>query len=275
MNTIKYGTLEKLQVVLSEIFVIEDKIKEIPSNLRDKEAVLQKTKMDYLEMHRKYDSIKSDVDVLFEKYKNIGKEREEKERQIAVATVSRECENLLKEIEEEKASEQTLLKSYNAKNKYLSELEVKLKSTEEILDIQEQEVEEESKKMDKLISEQNALLKEKQIKRDKLSANLPQDLLFKFERIIRNKGGVGVVPIHGIICQGCHMELPQQFANDVRKNETVYFCPYCSRVLYYEESEEDLVVDTHVHGDVHNDEEIGAEVNKDDFISGDENLFED
>lgn len=275
MNTIKYGTLEKLQVVLSEIFVIEDKIKEIPSNLRDKEAVLQKTKMDYLEMHRKYDSIKFDVDVLFEKYKNIGKEREEKERQIAVSTISRECENLLKEIEEDKASEQTLLKSYNAKNKYLSELEVKLKSTEEILDIQEQEVEEESKKMDKLISEQNALLKDKQIKRDKLSAHLPQDLLFKFERIIRNKGGVGVVPIHGIICQGCHMELPQQFANDVRKNEAVHFCPYCSRVLYYEESEEDLVVDTHVHGDVHNDEEIGAEVNKDDFISGDENLFED
>ena len=40
------------------------------------------------------------------------------------------------------------------------------------------------------------------------------------------------------------MILPAQFANDVhhtfKENDgKIYFCPYCSRVLYYEEIDED------------------------------------
>ena len=35
------------------------------------------------------------------------------------------------------------------------------------------------------------------------------------------------------------MFLPAQFANEVRKNEDILFCPYCSRILYYEETSED------------------------------------
>ena len=37
---------------------------------------------------------------------------------------------------------------------------------------------------------------------------------------------------------GCHMILPAQFANNVRLGEEFVFCPYCSRILYYEESAE-------------------------------------
>ena len=46
------------------------------------------------------------------------------------------------------------------------------------------------------------------------------------------------------------MTLPAQYVNDVRRSTTsegegegaedeIHFCPYCSRVLYYEESAED------------------------------------
>lgn len=271
---INYDKLEKLQTVLAEMFEIEDRINEIPNDLVDKEDVLQKTKMDYLEMHNKFESIQKDVEDLQERYTQTGKEREEKEKQIEVTTLSRECENLLKEIEDAKVTEQALLKSFNAKKKYLEELEEKLKASAEIVDIQEQEVNEEKEKKAQLVAEQEVLLKQKKAEKDKLSKDLPADILFKFERIIRNKGGIGVVPVHGIICQGCHMELPQQFANDVRKNEDIHFCPYCSRVLYYEESEEDANLDNQVHGDVHTDEETSGE-NSEGFISSDENLFED
>jgi uncharacterized protein YbaR (Trm112 family) len=34
------------------------------------------------------------------------------------------------------------------------------------------------------------------------------------------------------------MILPVQFANMVRLREEIVFCPYCSRILYYEESEQ-------------------------------------
>ncbi len=34
------------------------------------------------------------------------------------------------------------------------------------------------------------------------------------------------------------MILPAQFANEVREGEKILFCPYCSRILFYQESEE-------------------------------------
>jgi len=34
------------------------------------------------------------------------------------------------------------------------------------------------------------------------------------------------------------MILPVQFANEVRIGEEFVFCPYCSRILFYEESQE-------------------------------------
>jgi hypothetical protein len=71
------------------------------------------------------------------------------------------------------------------------------------------------------------------------------------------------------------MELPQQFANTVRRNEDINFCPYCSRILFYEESEEDSN-EAVVHGDVHDDElddEIGGGEDVG-VVDSDDNLFE-
>jgi hypothetical protein len=50
--------------------------------------------------------------------------------------------------------------------------------------------------------------------------------------------GRGIVAIKGGVCMGCHMILPAQFANMVHKGEEIVFCPYCSRILFYEESEQ-------------------------------------
>jgi len=276
--SINYDKLEQLQKVLAEKFEIEDKIREIPRDLNLKEEVLQKTKIDYLNTHEKWELVSKEVEALISRYTQAGKDREAKEKQMEVTTLSRECENLLKEIEETKNLEQTLLKNYNAKKKYLGEIELRLQAITEIMSAQTEEVKEETEKKDVLIAEQQAFLDEKNKLRDELSKDLPENLLFKFERIIKNKGGVGVVPVHGIICQGCHMELPQQFANDVRKstlekNDDIHFCPYCSRILFFEESEEDNNLVNQVHGDVMTEEESSGEGES--LITSEENVFED
>nr|WP_321304371.1 C4-type zinc ribbon domain-containing protein [uncultured Sphaerochaeta sp.] len=40
-----------------------------------------------------------------------------------------------------------------------------------------------------------------------------------------------------MVCQGCHIVLPNQFVNEVREAKEIEFCPYCSRILFYEEAE--------------------------------------
>ena len=98
-------------------------------------------------------------------------------------------------------------------------------------------------------------------KEKKLTDDLDSEVVFKFERIIRNKMGLGIVAIKGNVCMGCHMILPAQFSNNVRLGEDFVFCPYCSRILYYEESVEDqeLFFDTEDSGSLLDPDEIEEE----------------
>ena len=244
-----YTTLSQLQVVLAKMFAIEDEIKEIPMALADKEAVLQKTKITYLELHEKSERVKEELKSLRTRLDEAGVKRETCEKMMETITQAREFETLQKEIEEAKNAEQTLRKGLIAKEKFYDELNTKLTIQEEIMAQQTEEVEEETKVKDSQIAEKQAELDKIVAEKDELAKDFDQNLLFKFERIIRNKGGIGIVPVHGIVCEGCHMTLPAQFVNDVRRStlnedssneeSDIHFCPYCSRVLFYEESADD------------------------------------
>ena len=244
-----YTTLSQLQVVLAKMFAIEDEIKEIPMALADKEAVLQKTKITYLELHEKSERVKEELKSLRTRLDEAGVKRETCEKMMETITQAREFETLQKEIEEAKNAEQTLRKGLIAKEKFYDELNTKLTIQEEIMAQQTEEVEEETKVKDSQIAEKQAELDKIVAEKDELAKDFDQNLLFKFERIIRNKGGIGIVPVNGIVCEGCHMTLPAQFVNDVRRStlnedssneeSDIHFCPYCSRVLFYEDSAED------------------------------------
>ena len=267
-----YNTLSQLQDVLARMFEIEDKIKEIPKALADKEAVLQKTKITYLELHDKSEKVKEELKNLRIRLDEAGVKRETSEKMMETITQAREFETLQKEIEDAKNAEQTLRKSLIAKEKFYDELNMKLSVQEEIMAQQTQEVEEETAVKDALIAENQAILDEIVAKKNELAKDLDPNLVFKFERIIRNKGGVGIVPVHSIVCEGCHMTLPAQFVNDVRREDEIKFCPYCSRVLYYEESEDSEHLDAlfDASDDVEDGDEEDGDDNDGGFISDDE-----
>ena len=267
-----YNTLSQLQDVLARMFEIEDKIKEIPKALADKEAVLQKTKITYLELHDKSEKVKEELKNLRIRLDEAGVKRETSEKRMETITQAREFETLQKEIEDAKNAEQTLRKSLIAKEKFYDELNMKLSVQEEIMAQQTQEVEEETAVKDALIAENQTILDEIVAKKNELAKDLDPNLVFKFERIIRNKGGVGIVPVHSIVCEGCHMTLPAQFVNDVRREDEIKFCPYCSSVLYYEECEDSEHLDAlfDASDDVEDGDEEGGDDNDGGFISDDE-----
>ncbi len=37
------------------------------------------------------------------------------------------------------------------------------------------------------------------------------------------------------ICQGCNMNIPPQLFVEIKKNEEIYHCPHCRRILFYKE----------------------------------------
>jgi len=81
-------------------------------------------------------------------------------------------------------------------------------------------------------------------KKEKISAGLDEEIVYKFEKIVKKKDGIGIVSIRNNVCMGCNMILPPQFVNDVRREERIIFCPNCSRILYFfdEKPEDDELV---------------------------------
>jgi predicted nucleic acid-binding Zn-ribbon protein len=63
-------------------------------------------------------------------------------------------------------------------------------------------------------------------------ARLDAELLQQYTRVMRSRGVV-VVPVKDGSCGGCGVALPPQQFVEVRRNDRMFTCPSCSRILYY------------------------------------------
>ncbi len=75
------------------------------------------------------------------------------------------------------------------------------------------------------------------IKKDRavLSAKVDKKILAKYERIVKNKDGLAVVPVAKDSCQGCFTILPPQVINEIKLKNQVVVCENCARILYIAE----------------------------------------
>jgi hypothetical protein len=65
-------------------------------------------------------------------------------------------------------------------------------------------------------------------------ANLVEPGLFQtYQRLLRSRGGVAVVPVKDGSCLGCHVALTPQTYNELRKGEVMLTCANCQRILYW------------------------------------------
>lgn len=75
-------------------------------------------------------------------------------------------------------------------------------------------------------------LAELAVERETLASAVDPDTLSLYERILKSKGDVAVVPIEHEICQGCHMKTPGTTVSLVRAGEELVQDPNCGRILY-------------------------------------------
>ena len=234
-----FETLKALQDILSEKIKLEQKIQEIPKLLTTQEELLARMKKSFVEKSQDYERAKTSEAEFRNSLADAEAKREKAEKNMESISTQREYEALDKEIEDAAGKEQEFRNKLQREVRIVSDLDEEIKQTQALIDQQEAELEQRCREIESETSVKETQLKTLAEKERRLAADLNDpDVLFKFERIIRNKMGRGIVAIKGGVCMGCHMILPAQFANNVHRGEEIVFCPYCSRILFYEESEQ-------------------------------------
>jgi len=96
-------------------------------------------------------------------------------------------------------------------------------------------LENEIKESIRLINQEGSELK---LSRDQIAKTADTEVLRIYERLLNNKKDRVVVPIENRTCSGCHIALTAQHENVVRKGERLTFCEHCSRIHFWQESED-------------------------------------
>ena len=234
-----FEKLRTLQDILSEKIKTEDEMEDIPKILVTQEELLARLKKTFIDKNLEYEKCR----IAAAEYRNSLMEaesnREKSEKNAGIVSTQREYEALDKEIRDAAEKEQQYRKELQREERLLSDLDEQIKQNTAMIEQQEKDLEERRKGIEADISNKKDQIKQLENNEQDLIPGLDPEVLFKFERIIRNKMGRGIVAIKGGVCMGCHMVLPIQFSNLIRQGEEIVFCPYCSRILFYEESGED------------------------------------
>jgi predicted nucleic acid-binding Zn-ribbon protein len=232
-----YNRLRELQDVLSDKIAIENDINESPKLLTNQEEVLSRLKRTFIEKNAELEAVQESIRELRVQLSEAEMTREKAEKNMDNISTQREYEALEKEIRDSSDKEQLYRKELQKVEREVQVLDEEQKRDAALIAQQEAELAEKKAGIEQKISERKKELVGLEEREKSIGEGIDEEILFKFERIIRSKLGVGIVSIKGGVCTGCHMILPAEFANQVRAMESVIFCPYCSRILFYDDSQ--------------------------------------
>jgi predicted nucleic acid-binding Zn-ribbon protein len=230
--------LRTLQEVLFQRFRTEHEISEIPRALSTKTELLNRLKRSYVEKSELYDQTRERIHDLRERAIEAEREREHYEGQMDAIRTQREYEALDKEIRDSGDREVEVRRELQRDEEHLDEMAASLEQEGALIKQQDEEVAEEQQRIETEIADRETVLQELIAEESKITPGLDTELLFKFERIIRTKEGLGIVALRAGVCTGCQMILPPFFANRVRTGEEIMFCPNCSRIVFFGGDEE-------------------------------------
>lgn len=260
-----FDRLKKLQQNLVEKYEIEDRQRDEPQQVNRYTELLESTQKIYIEKNEEYEAIRERRFQIREDLDAAVKSRENGEAGMENTSSHKEYEALKIQIDTAKEKEKELREALKRQENIEAKLKDSVDSLKKEIDEYKATVEEGKKEADKNLEKYKKDLDKLQKEADKIIDGLDPEIVFKFERIIR-RNSEGIVAVKNKVCTGCHMILPAQFVNEVRKDDSVNFCPYCSRILFYEESsEEDDSYNLIESGSLSDDDEIEEKDFDDDY----------
>jgi predicted nucleic acid-binding Zn-ribbon protein len=107
--------------------------------------------------------------------------------------------------------------------------EARLKEDQQKVNVERSALEEENKRD---ITALDGYLKE----RKDIESSISSDLIPRYERVRKHRGGVAVAPARDYVCELCQVRIRPQVFQEIRKNDQIIACDACQRILYNPEN---------------------------------------
>lgn len=233
--------LYHLQLIDSNLDDVEELKGDLPAAVRDLEAQIG-------ELSAKVQSKQSFIDAFVEARNNADNDvndfeeklKKYKSQQYQVRN-NKEYDAITKEIDFAEESIRTLTKDFeDFENKMsiakteLGDLQSQLDELTAVLDGKKKELAEVSKETE-----------EEELKyrheREKLLVRISKDYLYKYE-MIRTARGKAIVPFRKHSCGGCGNRIPPQHIIEIRRDDKLYVCQHCGRIVVSEEMAKEVKI---------------------------------
>ena len=71
-------------------------------------------------------------------------------------------------------------------------------------------------------------------KRKSYLPNIEPKLLAQYEKLLKSREGLAMVPVKNHSCGGCHLGLPPQVINEIQMHDKLIVCESCTRILHWQ-----------------------------------------
>jgi len=232
--------LYKLQQIDNQLDELEDLRGDLPNMVR--------------ELEEKIAGFVSDIETKEKEQKDSIVKRDENENEIEkLKENQKKFKAQLYQVRNNKEYD-ALTKEIDHTEEHINKLEAENNSLADRSKVLTQEIEEITPKVDELkneLKEKEADLKEiikanerEETKlleeRKKIEGAVKKNDISSYLRIRKAKKGLAVATIKRSACSGCHNIVPSQRQLEIRRNNKLFYCEYCGRILVSSEIAEDV-----------------------------------
>jgi predicted nucleic acid-binding Zn-ribbon protein len=218
----------RIAELTAQLDIFPRKLKEVEARVEQARKTLDTARERITQVHKERKKLELDVDSMREKVAKY------KEQMLAVKTndAYRALQHEIQTAEEEirKVEDRVLVKMEETET-----LEHEIKEDERLFRETETAAKGEHAQIEAQRDAAREELTRHEAVRQELTAQVDGDLLSRYHRIARLRGGVALAEARNELCTACNVRLRPQVFSEVKTSEQVLTCDNCNRILYYVE----------------------------------------
>jgi len=229
------SNLISLQKLDSEIFSLKAEKESKPGELKAIETAFEEKKQSVAALEKKildFQKQRKDKELeLASKEEGIKK----LQTQLYSLKTNKEYQAMLQQIADAKADgsviEDKILHFFDDAEKVSKEIEqekIRLKEEEKVSGEQKKKIEERIKVIDDRLAQLEG-------QRTQVVPQVDPKIFAQYERILKNRDGLAIVPVKNDSCSGCNMHTPPQVINLIKMYDRLITCEVCNRILCIED----------------------------------------